>query len=121
MITKKELIELLIKITQRQEKALENEDIDKFISLLEDRQELLDKMEVLHQEYPETREQHEEELVKELQALDQKNQEEFKRQFEEVKENLRKVRQMKKSEQQYNNPYDTSWEEGMFFDKKEGR
>nr|WP_302599116.1 hypothetical protein [uncultured Cellulosilyticum sp.] len=120
-MTKRALIEQLIEITKLQTIALEKEDIDEYNRLLDERQVALDKIQVLHEVQPETKEQHEEELVTQLKAIDAQNRVEFEKQFEEVKKKLREVRAMKKREEHYNNPYDISWEEGVFFDKKERR
>lgn len=120
-MAKRELIEELISLTKLQKAALEKEDIDKFNSLLDNRQEVLDRIEALHEGEPETKEQREEERMAELKALDAQNKIEFNTQFEEVKAKLREIRQMKKREEHYNNSYDISWEEGVFFDKKERR
>ena len=120
-MTKRELIEQLIEITKKQTIALQEEDVDKFIKLLDYRQIVLNQIQILHEAQPETKEQNEEELVAQLKAIDDENRVEFERQFEEVKKKLREVRIMKKREEQYNNPYDISWEEGVFFDKKETR
>lgn len=120
-MTKREWIEELIRLTQQQEKALHEEDIDTFTTLLYQRQKVLDEIEELHQAQPMLREQHEEDLVEELRRLDNKNLREFERQFEEVKINLREIRQKKRREECYSNTYDISWEEGVFFDKKEKR
>lgn len=120
-MTKRELIEQLIEMTKKQTVALQEEDVDRYIELLNGRQAILNQIQVLHEVQPETKEQHEEELVTELKTIDDANRMEFERQFEEVKKKLREVRIMKKREEQYNNPYDISWEEGVFFDKKETR
>ena len=120
-MTKREWIIALIEITNLQKAALERAEVEEFITLMDKRQEVLEQIEVLHETYPELREQREPDLVEELRTLDYKNCIEFEKQFKEVKENLRKARQMKKREVHYNNPYDISWEEGVFFDKKEKR
>lgn len=117
-MAKRELIEQLIELTKMQTTALEKEDVDEFIRLLDTRQEVLDQIQVLHEMHPDTKEQHEEELVTQLKEIDDKNRVEFEKQFEEVKKKLREARAMKKREEHYNNPYDISWEEGVFFDKR---
>ncbi|WP_054739612.1 flagellar protein FliT [Cellulosilyticum ruminicola] len=120
-MTKRELIEELLRLTQLQSKSLKDGNVDGFIALLDKRQIILDEIQKLHEEKTETKEQHEEDLVTMLKALDEENRVEFERQFEEVKTKLRQARQLKQREQHYNNPYDMSWEEGVFFDKKERR
>ena len=118
IMTKREYIIELIRLTKLQAEALEKEEVEEFIGLLDKRQEVLELIQTLHEQYPETREQHEEELINELKTLDAKNRIEFERQLEAVKEKLREVRQMKAREACYGNPYDIAREEGMFFDKR---
>ena len=120
-MNKRELIEELIRLTKLQRKSLEDDNVEGFIALLDKRQMILDRIEEIHEAHPETRLQREEELVAELRKLDEENQIKFKRKFEEVKNELRKMRQLKTMEQRYTNHYDASWEEGMYFDKKEKR
>lgn len=118
ILTKREYILELIRLTKLQTEALEKEEVEQFIDLLNQRQKVLEFIQNLHEQDPETRRQHEEELVNELKALDGKNRIEFERQFEAVKEKLREIRQMKAGEACYGNPYDIAREEGMFFDKR---
>ncbi len=120
-MTKKQLIEQLVEITKMQQMVLEEENVDEFIRLLDKREEVIEQIQALHEANPETKDQHEEALVSQLKEIDEKNRVEFERQFEEVKKKLREVRTMKKREEHYANPYDVSWEEGVFFDKKERR
>ena len=118
-MNRRKLIEELIALTKLQTVALEKEDIDEFNILLDKRQEVLEQIQVLYESGSETKD--EKELVAILKALNEKNQIEFMRQHEEVKLKLREIRQMKKREEHYNNSYDISREEGVFFDKKERR
>lgn len=114
---KQELINEILKLTERQSLALKNEDIDDFIMLTEEKQKCInqinsetDNCNVLDDESRVI-------LIKTAE-LDKKNQIEFKRQFEEVKYELRKIRELRKRDTVYSNPYDASYEEGIFFDKK---
>lgn len=118
---KKSLIIKLIELTKLQTLALEKENVDEFLELIDKRQEVLNQIQQLQEENPQLKEQHEESLVRELMEIDHKNRVEFEKQFEAVKGKLREIRQMKKREEQYSNPYDISREEGVFFDKKERR
>ena len=120
-MTKKEYIIELVRLTNLQAQALEKEEIEEFNRLIDERGKILDLIQELYKENPEAKKQSEDELMQELKTLDAKNRVEFERQFEEVKDKLCKVRQMKKREEHYNNPYDISAEEGMFFDRKERR
>ena len=120
-MTKRELIEELVRLTQLQSKALTEDNVDGFMALLIKRQRILDQIGELHESQPETKEQHEEELVSILRTLDERNQIEFKKKFEEVKRELKEIRQMKNMENKYTNTYNTSWNEGVYFDKREKR
>lgn len=57
-------------------------------------------------------------ILSEIVRIDKQNKEEFDRQFEEVQLELRKIRNLKKRDMVYSNPYDLSFEEGIFIDKK---
>lgn len=117
MKTKREYILELIKLTKLQSEALEKEEVEEFIRLLDKRQEVLECIKDLEQESVEDRIELEA-LINELKALDEKNQVEFTKQYEEVKAKLREIRQRKVGEKSYGNPYDISREEGVFFDKR---
>lgn len=122
---KQQLIERLLELTKQQSKALQEENIEAFGNLLNARQEIMDQITALEAAHPEVKEEKCEELVKELIALDAQNATEYKRQFEEVKQKLQdtrgqisQMRQRQHVSNIYNNPYDLSQEEGIFFDKK---
>lgn len=122
---KQQLIEKLLELTKKQSKALEEENIEAFGKLLSARQEVMDKITELEAARPEMKEEKHEELVKQLIALDTQNASEYKRQFEDVKQKLQdtrgqisQMRQRQHVSNIYNNPYDLSQEEGIFFDKK---
>lgn len=118
---KKELLMELVDLTKQQTTALQEENIDEFISLLDQRQEVLDKLEVLKNEYPEIQNEHCEEILEKLKKIDNENRKEFEKQFNDVKSKLKEIRIMKNSEEHYTKKYDISWEEGVFFDKRERR
>lgn len=115
---KRDLIKQLIELTKQQSIALQAEDVDKFIELLNERQFVLDKINSLYEENPQLREQHEADLVEELMATDERNKIEFERQYDIVKEKLREIRMMKRNEGSYSDPYSISREEGVLFDKR---
>ena len=122
---KQQLIEKLLELTKEQSKALQEENIEAFGELLNTRQQVMDSITELEATHPEIKQEKHQELVKELIALDAQNVTEYKRQFEEVKQKLqdtrREISQMRQRQQVssvYNNPYDLSQEEGIFFDKK---
>ncbi len=118
---KKELLLELVKLTKQQAVALQEEDIDEFIRLLDQRQEVLDKLETLKKEHPEIQNEDCSEIIQQLQQVDNENRKEFEKQFNDVKNKLKDIRKKKNSEERYTRTYDTSWEEGVFFDKRERR
>ena len=85
---------------------------------MDEKQIYLDKIEDLHKEHPETKSQKEEVILREIIALDDANKKEFIRQYEEVKQKLQEMRSQKKAKAKYHNPYDVSYEEGIFYDKR---
>lgn len=117
----KEKIEKLLALTKSQEIALKNDEIDTFKSLLNEREEVIDELKALEQMQPEVRSCYDQEVMQQIKEIESSNQIEFKKQLEQAKQKLREIREMKKHEVHYNNPYNRSWEEGIFFDKKEYR
>lgn len=122
---KQQLIKELLELTKQQSVALQEENIEAFGGLLQQRQVIIDRMIELESLYPKLKLEKDEVLLKELVELDARNNAEYKRQFEEVRSRLEETRkeisQMRKRQQVsniYSNPYDFSQEEGIFFDKK---
>lgn len=118
---KRELLKELIKITKEQKEQLEIEDVDGYIESLNRRQEILEKLQVLYKETPSLKEQDDHDLIDELIKLDNENRIEFQRQFEETTKKLKEIRSMRKSEIKYSTPYSIATEEGVFFDKRNGK
>lgn len=112
------LIEELIKLTKMQEDALKEEDVDTFISLLDDREEVLAEIKVFDETKTHEKTPEEEMLIADLIALDEANRIEFERQQNEVKNKLREIRMMRQRENNYSNPYNVAREEGVLFDKR---
>lgn len=122
---KQQLLEKILALTLKQQSALQQEDLEGFERLLEEKQEHIDALQVLGASTPHTKEERHEALLKQIVTLDTANNAEFKRQFEEVKANLQKTRRQIQDLRQrqyvndvYNNPYDLSDEEGIFYDKR---
>ena len=111
----------LLRLTILQKEALEKEDVEAFNSLMEKKQRCIDEIDGLIHHRPENLKEEDKALLTEAAKIDAENQREFNRQFEEVKEQLRKIRALKKRDHFYANPYDVSREEGIFFDKKQGK
>lgn len=117
----KEKIEKLLELTKLQEIALSNENMEAFNTLLNEREQVIEALKRLQQTYPEIKEQYNQEMMMKIREIDSNNHVNFNKQFEEAKKKLKEIREMKKRERHYNNQYDISWEEGIFFDKKEYR
>lgn len=115
---KRHLLEQLLVLTDQQTSALKKKDLHKFEELMAKKQRIMDEVDKLHIQNPETKLDKCEDLVKKTIKLDQKNRQEFNRQYEEVKGKLSKMRKEQRVAQVYNNPYDISYEEGVFFDKR---
>lgn len=115
---KKEILEEILRLTRLQEEALGEENVEKFQALMADKQVQIDKLEALHHTHPELKEEKEEVLLRQIVTLDQANREKFMKLYEEVKSKLNDIRAKKRVNHIYNNPYDVSQEEGIFFDKR---
>lgn len=115
---KKQLLEQLLALVKEQGIALSNEDMERFEELMNQKQVIMNEMDVLHRAHPELQAEKHEDLLRVLIACDQENRQEFDRQFAQVKGKLSKMRNEQRVSQVYSNPYDISQEEGVFFDKK---
>ncbi|MGL4738688.1 MAG: hypothetical protein ACRCW2_14645 [Cellulosilyticaceae bacterium] len=115
---KKQLLEELLVLTKEQTSALVSEDMVQFEVLMQQKQVLMDQLDTLQREQPELRAEQYTDLLGELIALDRQNRLEFDRQYVEAKGKLNKMRKEQRVAHVYNNPYDISQEEGVFFDKK---
>jgi hypothetical protein len=115
---KKALINEILNLTKLQGVALEDDAIDEFASLIEKRQVCMDKIDEIINLDASVLDDEDKQILLQATEVDQKNKKEFERQFEDVKIQLRKIRDLKKRDTIYSNPYDTSVEEGVFIDKK---
>lgn len=115
---KRELLLKILELTKLQAEILKEEKIEEFESILQDRQIVMDQIDALHERCPELKSDRHEDILQELRITEDENKKEFNRQLEEAKEKLKEVRQMKKREDVYSNPYGMYREEGLFFDKK---
>ena len=113
-----ELLQQLLELTQMQEKALANEAIDDFEKLMEQREVCIKAIEEsgILKEISQDAQVYD--IIKEVKLLDDQNLISFNKQLEEVKSKLKQIRLTQKSGASYNNPYDISYEEGVFFEKK---
>lgn len=108
----------LLDNTKEQKYLLEIEDMDGFGKLVEEKQLVLDKIEVYNKQHQESLTQSERSLIEEIQKVDAENCKKFESQFEQVKQKLRDIRHSKVGNNTYNTPYGVWQEEGIFFDKK---
>lgn len=111
----KQYLNQLLNITKEQNKVLFEDDYEKFISLLEERQVVVDQIEEVNKIQAFTNE--ERAILLEVKKLDEENTKEYNRQLEEVKEELRRINQMKEKNIQYINPYE-AFSKGIYFDRK---
>lgn len=115
---KRDLLLKLLDLTKEQATVLVNEDIGTYEKLIKEKQDIMNTIDALHRAQPKLKLESHEEILREIIEVDQRNRQEFDRQYEEVKEKLGKMRKEQRVAQVYNNPYDISYEEGVFFDKK---
>lgn len=118
---KKLFIEELQKLTNLQKVVLEKDNLDEFTSLTQKKQVCIDEINAIINRSPSALDDREKAILLETAKVDRENRVEFDRQFEEVKLQLRKIRALKKRDATYANSYDVSYEEGIFFDKKQGK
>jgi hypothetical protein len=115
---KNNLMSELLRLTKLQGAALKEDNIDEFAVLLEKKQTCIDKINEITNSNSSALDDADREILRETAEIDKLNNEEFNRQLEDVKMQLRKIRSLKKRDTIYSNPYDVSFEEGIFIDKK---
>ena len=115
---KKTFLDELLRLTKLQKEALEAENVDEFAKLIEEKQVCIDQINEVTNGDSSVLDNEERAILLETAEIDKQNRVVFDSQFEEVKLQLRKIRDLKKRETFYANPYDQSHEEGVFFDKK---
>ncbi len=112
-----EYLTQLLSITKEQNKALLNDDYEKFIVLLQERQVLIDQVntEIPFQIVPLS--ESERMIVKEIESLDKQNQKEYRQQLELTKLELKRINEAKRQNDQYIDPY-SAIGSGFSFDHK---
>lgn len=110
---KKKLLILLLDYTKMQTNALENDNFEEFLKIIQERQIIIDQLNTLGEKIT----QEEREILVDIAKIDQENQRIFKIKFEETKEILRNVREQKKLHRTYAS-YEEHMEEGFFYDKR---
>ena len=115
---KTDLFSEILEITRQQKLALKNENIEEFEKFVAMKQIHMDAIDTITKKGSNPLNDTDKKILEEIIELDKENQEEFNRQLKEVKIQLQKIRALKKRDNVYSNPYDISYEEGVFFDKK---
>lgn len=105
----------ILQITMMQEQELKDNNYEKFIELLDDRQRLIDKVGEEIQEIP-LREE-ERVAILQIKEIDDRNIIEYNRQLEEAKAELRKINYLRLKNIHYINPYDMLGK-GLYIDKR---
>lgn len=113
---RKQYLEELLTRTRWQNIFIFNEDYEKFIEVLEEREELINKIEEINKVEFIPWDNEERVLLEELHTLDKKNNAEYIRQMEEAREELKKLNKMMTGQEQYINPYGQMIGVGMNFD-----
>lgn len=106
----------LLEQTKQQNTYIFNGDYEKYIEVLENRQELFNKINDITKEN-EVFSQEEKYLIMEIKTINEENKKEYYRQFEEAKEQLNKINRAKRVGQQYINPYGEAFISGLHFDR----
>ena len=101
-----------------QQKALEKEDIESFEHFMQQKEQCIKAIDEEGILQDISQDANRQELLKMIKVLDDQNRTRFDHQLQEVKDKLRQVRLTQKRGIAYNNPYDISYEEGIFFEKK---
>ncbi len=115
---KEKLIQALLQLTYAQKKALEQDEIEEFERLLQQRENLMSQLKALDERENLEWSEEEQQLIKVLQEADKVNSQLFYQQMEEAKIEIGKIRNQRKITNVYNHPYSTATEEGMFIDKR---
>ena len=107
--------------TQQQHTYIFNDDYEKFIQLISERQEIIEDINRLNEENPHPLDEEEKELLIEIQRIDAENRIEYDRQLEEVKSKLRELNQMERTQNQYSNVYNGGLDHSRTYDYSGGK
>jgi len=118
MYMKEQLLTKMLELEILESEALKNESIDVAQDLIKQKQVCIDQINALIGDCPWQPNEKERELLLQIQKIDEQNKQILSKQFEDAKQALRKLRELKKRNTIYSNPYDTYFEEGIFIDKK---
>ncbi len=113
---RRQYLEELLTRTKWQNTFIFNGDYEKFIEVLEEREELIHKIEEINKEEGISWSEEECTLLEKIHKLNQENSAEFIRQMEEAREELKKLNKMMVGQEQYINPYGQVIGVGMNFD-----
>lgn len=112
---RRDILVQILQITMMQEQELKNNNYERFIELLDDRQRLMDKIEVGIQKIP-LREE-ERVAILQIKEIDDRNIIEYNGQLEATKAELRKINYLRLKNIHYINPYDMLGK-GLYVDKR---
>ncbi len=115
---KGKLIQALLQLTLAQKQALEEDKIEEFEKLLQQREELISQLKALNEKESLEWSAEEQQIIKVLQQTDEANSKLFFKEMAEAKNEIGKIRNQRKVTHLYNHPYSAAREEGIFFDKR---
>lgn len=115
MVRKEYLKELLIR-TQWQRTFIFNGDYEKFIEVIADKAQVIEKIEAINGGNKEPWTEEEKEILQEIERIDEENTAEYLRQMQEAKDEIKKLNQLMVGHNQYIDPYGQMMGIGMNFD-----
>lgn len=115
---RKHYLEQALALTMEQTRALQYRDLEMFSKAVNEKQEIINALEQIKLETTTPLSEEEKDIVKKIAEIDESNIKEYHLQFDQTKAEIRRFRQLKRRDHYYNNGYDISREEGIFFDKK---
>lgn len=113
---RKQYLEELLTRTRWQNIFISNDDYEKFIEVLEEREEIINKIEEINRREFTPWSNEELVILEELHTLNEGNTSEFIRQMEEAREELKKLNRLMIGHEQYINPYGQMMGVGINFD-----
>ena len=106
---RRELLNKLFDITEQQKEVISQDEVEKYIELLEERQKIIDQIDAINIEKPAELNDDEREILLKIKEIDDRNYEQ-----------LKQVRVNKNKTNYYVNSYNVVQEEGLFIDKRNG-
>lgn len=113
---RKQYLEELLTRVRWQNIFIFNDDYEKFIEIIEEKQQFINKIQEINKKEFVPWNNEERVILEELQRLDEENTDEFIRQMEETREDLKKLNLLMIGHEQYINPYGQMMGVGINFD-----